>query len=188
MPRTSPCPRRRGHDCTSSSRTGWRARSSSSATRSSATTSSRRTATAGSSTRKPPSCPASPAAQRSTSPRRAGLPSTAVTSALHARSSSAATAVLPQDDEQDSRCTPELADVYQETADKRAFEILDEARVAGDPITRARAGAARHVRSRDRGQSGIPRDERARCSRRLAPVFEAEGHDLGLAEYWRAEA
>ena len=50
-----------------------------------------------------------------------------------------ATAVLPQDDERRFAHTPELADVYQETADQRAFEILTEARSAGNPITRARA-------------------------------------------------
>ena len=50
-----------------------------------------------------------------------------------------ATAVLPQDDERRLAHMPELADVYQETADKRAFEILTEARSAGNPITRARA-------------------------------------------------
>src|SRR3954447_26977099 len=50
-----------------------------------------------------------------------------------------ATAVLPQDDERRFAHTPELADVYQETAHQRAFEILTEARAVGNRITRARA-------------------------------------------------
>jgi hypothetical protein len=98
-----------------------------------------------------------------------------------------ATAVLPQDDERRFAHTPELADVYQETADKRAFEILTEARAAGDPITRARAAVRLGTFGLAR-LNEIAKDQRVALLEEARAVFEAEGHDLGLAEYWRAEA
>ena len=98
-----------------------------------------------------------------------------------------ATAVLPQDDERRFAHTPELADVYQETADKRAFEILTEARSAGNRITRARAAVRLGTFDLAR-PSGITKAQRAALLEEARAVFEAEGHDLGLAEYWRAEA
>jgi tetratricopeptide (TPR) repeat protein len=98
-----------------------------------------------------------------------------------------ATAVLPQDDERRFAHTPELADVYQETADKRAFEILTEARAADNPITRARAAVRLGTFDLER-PSEIAKDQRVALLEEARAVFEAEGHDLGLAEYWRAEA
>ena len=98
-----------------------------------------------------------------------------------------ATAVLPQDDERRFAHTPELADVYQETADKRAFEILTEARSAGNPITRARAAVRLGTFDLAR-PSGITKAQRVALLAEARAGFEAEGHDLGLAEYWRAEA
>jgi len=98
-----------------------------------------------------------------------------------------ATAVLPQDDERRFAHTPELADVYQETADKRAFEILTKARSAGNPITRARAAVRLGTFSLAR-LNEVAKDRRVALLEEARAVFEAEGHDLGLAEYWRAEA
>ena len=98
-----------------------------------------------------------------------------------------ATAVLPQNDERRFAHTPELADVYQETADKRAFEILTEARAAGDSITRARAAVRLGTFDLAR-PSEIAKDQRVALLEEARAVFEAESHDLGLAEYWRAEA
>ena len=98
-----------------------------------------------------------------------------------------ATAVLPHDDERRFAHTPELADVYQETADKRAFEILTEARSTGDPITRARAAVRLGAFSLARPNE-VAKDQRVALLEEALAVFEAEGHDLGLAEYWRAEA
>jgi class 3 adenylate cyclase/tetratricopeptide (TPR) repeat protein len=98
-----------------------------------------------------------------------------------------ATAVLPPDDERRFAHTPELADVYQETAVKRAFEILTKARSAGNPITRARAAVRLGTFSLAR-PSEIARAQRAALLEEARAVFEAESYDLGLAEYWRAEA
>src|SRR3954451_11984110 len=98
-----------------------------------------------------------------------------------------ATAVLPQDDERRFAHTPELSDVYQETADTRAFEILTEARAAGNRITRARAAV--RLRTLDLARpSGITKAQRVALREEARAVFEAEGHDLGLSEYWLAEA
>jgi tetratricopeptide (TPR) repeat protein len=82
---------------------------------------------------------------------------------------------------------PELADAYHETADKRAFEILTEARSAGDPITRARAAVRLGTFGLERPNE-IAKAQRAALLEEARAVFEAESHDLGLAEYWRAEA
>src|SRR3954454_17420721 len=98
-----------------------------------------------------------------------------------------ATAVLPQDDERRFAHTPELADVYQETADTRAFEILTEARAAGNSITRARAAVRLGTFGLER-PSEIAKVQRAALLEEARAVFEAESHDLGLAEYWQAEA
>ena len=98
-----------------------------------------------------------------------------------------ATAVLPQDDERRFAHTPELADVYQETADKRAFEILTEARSAGNPITRARAAVRLGTFNLARPRA-ITKAQRVALLEEARAVFEAESHDLGLAEYWQAEA
>jgi class 3 adenylate cyclase len=98
-----------------------------------------------------------------------------------------ATAVLPPDDERRFAHTPELADVYQETADKRAFEILMEARSASNPITRARA-AVRLGRFDLERPSELAKAQRAALLEEARAVFEAESHHLGLAEYWGAEA
>jgi class 3 adenylate cyclase/tetratricopeptide (TPR) repeat protein len=98
-----------------------------------------------------------------------------------------ATAVLPPDDERRFAHTPELADVYQETADTRAFEILTEARSAGDPVTRARAAVRLGAFNLAR-LNGITKAQRVALLEEARAVFEAEGHDLGLAEYWQAEA
>src|SRR4051812_4325866 len=98
-----------------------------------------------------------------------------------------ATAVLPQDDERRFAHTPELADAYHETADKRAFEILMKARSAGNPITRARAAVRLGAFDLER-PSEIAKAQRAALLEEARAVFEAESHDLGLAEYWQAEA
>src|SRR6185312_8532035 len=70
-----------------------------------------------------------------------------------------ATAVFPPDDERRFAHTPELADVYQEAADKRAFDILREARSAGNPTTRARA-AVRLGTFNLAGTTGITKAQR----------------------------
>jgi class 3 adenylate cyclase/tetratricopeptide (TPR) repeat protein len=93
-----------------------------------------------------------------------------------------ATAVLPPDDERRLALAPELADAYYELADARAVEILAKARSAGNPITRARA-AVRLVIS-----SPLSKEQRVALLDEARTVFEAEGDDVGLAEYWRAEA
>jgi class 3 adenylate cyclase/tetratricopeptide (TPR) repeat protein len=98
-----------------------------------------------------------------------------------------ATAVLPQNDERRLAHVPELADAYHETADKRAFEILTEARSAGNPITRARAAVRLGTVTLER-PSEIAKAQRVALLEEARAVFEAEGHDLGLAEYWQAEA
>ena len=98
-----------------------------------------------------------------------------------------ATAVLPPDDERRLAHTPELADAYHETADKRAFEILKEARSAGNPITRARA-AVRLGTFGLQGSNEFVKEQRVALREEARAVFEAESHDVGLAEYWRAEA
>ena len=82
---------------------------------------------------------------------------------------------------------PELADAYHETADKRAFEILTKARSAGNPITRARAAVRLGTFDLER-PSEIAKAQRAALLEEARAVFEAESYDLGLAEYWRAEA
>jgi len=97
------------------------------------------------------------------------------------------TAVLPVDDERRLAIGPELADVYYETADTRAVEILTYARSAGDPITSARA-AVRLGSLGFHGTHEIGKEQRVALLEGARAVFEAEGHDLGLAEYWRAEA
>ena len=98
-----------------------------------------------------------------------------------------ATAVLPQNDERRFAHVPELADAYHETADKRAFEILTKARSGGNPITRARA-AVRLGRFDLERPGEIAKAQRAALLEEARAVFEAESHDLGLAEYWLAEA
>ena len=98
-----------------------------------------------------------------------------------------ATAVLPQNDERRLAHAPELADAYHETADKRAFEILTKARSAGNPITRARAAVRLGTFDLER-PSEIAKAQRAALREEARAVFEAESHDLGLAEYWQAEA
>jgi tetratricopeptide (TPR) repeat protein len=82
---------------------------------------------------------------------------------------------------------PDLADAYHETADKRAFEILTKARSAGNPMTRARAAVRLGAFPLER-PSGITKGQRAALRAEARAAFEAEGHDLGLAEYWLAEA
>lgn len=91
-----------------------------------------------------------------------------------------ATAALPPDDERRLALTPELADAYNESADRRAVEILRKAQSAGNPITRARAAV--------RVGYKIPAEQRAALLEEARTVFEAEGDDLGLAEYWRGQA
>jgi class 3 adenylate cyclase len=98
-----------------------------------------------------------------------------------------ATAVLPQNDERRLAHTPELADAYHETADKRAFEILTKARSAGNPITRARAAVRLGTFNLER-PSEITKAQRVALLEEARAVFEAQSHDLGLAEYWLAEA
>ncbi|MBA3366009.1 MAG: adenylate/guanylate cyclase domain-containing protein, partial [Actinobacteria bacterium] len=98
-----------------------------------------------------------------------------------------AAAVLSPDDERRLAHILELADAYRETADKRAVEILTQARSGGNPITRARA-AVRLGTFGLQTPSGIAKEQRVELLESARAVFEAEGHDIGLAEYWRAEA
>ena len=99
-----------------------------------------------------------------------------------------ATAVLPQNDERRLAHAPELADAYHETADKRAFEILTKALSAGNPISRARAAVRLGNVRPSRGRAGSRRRNVLALLEEARAVFEAESHDLGLAEYWQAEA
>ena len=98
-----------------------------------------------------------------------------------------ATAVLAPDDERKLALAPELADAYFETADKRAPEVLTEARSAADPITRARAAVRLGTFGLD-GSNEILKEQRVALLEEARAVFEAEGDDVGLAECWRAEA
>ena len=58
---------------------------------------------------------------------------------------------------------------------------------ASDPITRARACVAR-ASVAIAGDLELPRDERERLRETAREVFEAAGHEIGLAEYWMAVA
>jgi class 3 adenylate cyclase/tetratricopeptide (TPR) repeat protein len=98
-----------------------------------------------------------------------------------------AIAVLPPDDERGLTLAPELADAYFETADKRAVEVITEARSAADPITRARAAVRLGTFGQD-GSNEIAKERRVALLEEARAVFEAEGDDVGLAECWRAEA
>ena len=77
--------------------------------------------------------------------------------------------------------------MYQETADQRAFEILTEARASGNPITRARAAVRLGTFNLARPRA-ITKAQRVALLEEARAVFEAESDDLGLAEYWQAEA
>ena len=93
----------------------------------------------------------------------------------------------PPEDERRLALAPELADAYHETGDQRFVEVLDAARAAADPITRARASAARAAYG-TAGHGELPREERERLREDARAVFEAESHEVGFAEYWRAVA
>jgi class 3 adenylate cyclase len=98
-----------------------------------------------------------------------------------------AAAVLPPDDERRLALAPELADAYFETADTRTIEILTKARSAGNPVTRARA-AVRLSTFGLYGSKELGKKQRDALLEEARGVFEAEGDDVGLADYWRAEA
>ena len=94
---------------------------------------------------------------------------------------------LPAEDAQRLALAPELANAYYETGNERVVEILDAARAAADPITRARASAARATYG-IAGRTELSKDERERLREEARAVFEEESHDIGLAEYWVAVA
>jgi tetratricopeptide (TPR) repeat protein len=98
-----------------------------------------------------------------------------------------ATAVLPSDDERGLALAPELADAYHEIADDRAVEVVSRARSALDPITRARAAVRLGTFGLD-VSSEIVKEQRVALLQEARAIFEAEADDIGLAEYWRAEA
>jgi class 3 adenylate cyclase/tetratricopeptide (TPR) repeat protein len=95
--------------------------------------------------------------------------------------------MYPPEDERRLALALELADAYHETGDQRFVEVLDAARAAADPITRARASAARAAYG-TAGHGELTREERAHLREDARAVFEAESHEVGLAEYWRAVA
>jgi class 3 adenylate cyclase/tetratricopeptide (TPR) repeat protein len=95
----------------------------------------------------------------------------------------------PATDEQRLALAPALADAYNETSDPRLVEVLDAARVADDPITRARAAALRAAYGvAGIGIGALSKEERHRLREEARAVFDAEQHDIGLADYWRAVA
>jgi class 3 adenylate cyclase/tetratricopeptide (TPR) repeat protein len=99
-----------------------------------------------------------------------------------------AASLYAPEDERRLALAPELAEVYVETNDHvRLAEVFDAARKAADPITRARAAVNRAAWG-VAGSGELPRDERDRLREEARSVFEAERHDIGLAEYWRAVA
>jgi class 3 adenylate cyclase/tetratricopeptide (TPR) repeat protein len=98
-----------------------------------------------------------------------------------------AAAVLPPDDEGRLALAPELADAYFETANRRAVEVLTHARSADNPSTRARAALRLGTFGLDVSNE-LVREQRVALLEEARAVFESEGDDLGLAEYWRAEA
>jgi class 3 adenylate cyclase/tetratricopeptide (TPR) repeat protein len=95
--------------------------------------------------------------------------------------------MYPPEDERRFALAPELADAYHETGDRRFVEVLDAARAAADPNTRAQASAVRATYAIS-GHGELPREERERLREDARAVFEVESNDLGLAEYWRAVA
>jgi len=98
-----------------------------------------------------------------------------------------AIAVLPPDDERGLALAPELADAYYDTADERTVRVVTKARSAGNPITRARAAVRLGTFGVD-GANEIVKEQRVALLEEARAVFEAEGDEVGLAEYWRAEA
>ena len=159
--RTSRCRRRRERSSTNGSPAGSRVTSSSSETRSSATTSSRRTATVPSSTPRMPH-------SRSSRTERAEHLAAAGNAAFERGDYHAASSLLeraaemhPPEDEQRLALAPELAGAFYETGNERYVEILDAARAAADPITRARAAVSRAEYALA-GAGELPREERDR--------------------------
>ena len=98
-----------------------------------------------------------------------------------------AAAVLPPDGERRLALAPELADAYFETANKRAIAILTHAGAADNPRTRARAALRLCTFGLDVSNE-LVKEQRVALLDEARAVFESEGDDLGLAEYWRAEA
>ncbi len=97
-----------------------------------------------------------------------------------------ARAVLPPGGERTHALAPDLAAAYFETGDERFPEILRSARATSHRITSARASIALAAYPVS-GQSG-PAEERDALREEARAVFEAEGDDIGLAEYWLAVA
>ena len=91
----------------------------------------------------------------------------------------------PPEDEQRLALALELADAFHETGNEQYVEILDAARAAADPITGARAAVARATYG-IAGHAELATEERERLREEARAVFEAESHDIGLAEYWIA--
>jgi class 3 adenylate cyclase/tetratricopeptide (TPR) repeat protein len=98
-----------------------------------------------------------------------------------------AVALLRPDDERVLGLAPERAAAYSETDLEVSVQALDAALGASDPVTRARSAVARAGWALS-GSAELPRDERERLREEARAVFEAKGHDVGLAEYWLAVA